>query len=94
MSRFTAFSSDFNQQANFHMLNVFCVLQTTFGDCILAWGRLRPLKYVYSGTLHETILRLNNEYHYIVQNMDRVLVKEGSMADDRLILGRNGYKNK
>uniref|UniRef100_H2Y568 Hexosyltransferase n=1 Tax=Ciona savignyi TaxID=51511 RepID=H2Y568_CIOSA len=43
--------------------------------------------------LNQTIS--SNEYlHNIIQAMDRVLVQEGGMSDDRLILGRNGNENK
>lgn len=38
--------------------------------------------------------RMNEYYYSIVQNMDRVLVKEGGMPDDRLVLGRDGNENK
>nr|XP_039266740.1 chondroitin sulfate synthase 1-like [Styela clava] len=38
--------------------------------------------------------RNNEYYHSIVQRMDRVLVKEGGMPDDRLVLGREGNANK
>nr|CAB3230945.1 chondroitin sulfate synthase 3-like [Phallusia mammillata] len=46
-----------------------------------------------SQRLNETAM-LNEYYHNIIQSMDRVLVKEGGMADDRLILGRHGNENK
>lgn len=36
-----------------------------------------------------------NQYFYsIIQKMDKVLVKEGGMPDDRLVLGRDGNANK
>ncbi|XP_076813298.1 chondroitin sulfate synthase 1-like isoform X2 [Clavelina lepadiformis] len=43
--------------------------------------------------LNET-KRMNEYYHNVIQNMDRVLVQEGGMADDRLILGRDGNANR
>nr|XP_009861406.1 chondroitin sulfate synthase 3-like [Ciona intestinalis] len=49
--------------------------------------------FFLSQQLNETI-RSNEYLHNIIQTMDRVLVQEGGMSDDRLILGRNGNENK